>query len=190
VARNADGNRNLLRWARTGIVTPMYNSPTARDADIEAGVGRARDAIIADIEASHERLLGEASELPAESWQAVVRIAGTEAPASYVLYARLVELQVHHVDLAAAYSPAHWPAHFTERLLTTVVEQLNTRADSPALWLRADDSGQELAIHQESGAPRVHGPAPALLAWLIGRANGDGLAVDPRGALPRPPAWL
>ena len=40
VARNAEGLCRLLRWARTGIETPMYPSIQARDAAIEAGAGR------------------------------------------------------------------------------------------------------------------------------------------------------
>src|SRR4029077_20917204 len=37
IARNADGLGNLLRWARTGITTPMYASREARRAGIGAG---------------------------------------------------------------------------------------------------------------------------------------------------------
>src|SRR6266568_3680678 len=40
LARNADGLRNLLIWARTGVVTPQYPSQQARDDAIEAGAGR------------------------------------------------------------------------------------------------------------------------------------------------------
>jgi len=40
LARNADGFRNLLIWARTGAETPMYPSEESRDRDIEAGARR------------------------------------------------------------------------------------------------------------------------------------------------------
>ena len=40
LARNADGFRNLLIWARTGTETPMYPSEESRDRDIEAGARR------------------------------------------------------------------------------------------------------------------------------------------------------
>src|SRR5918999_1732122 len=39
MARNADGLRNLLTWARTGVETPMYVGDQ-RERDIEAGVRR------------------------------------------------------------------------------------------------------------------------------------------------------
>lgn len=190
LARNADGNRNLLRWARTGIVTPMYPSRTARDADIEAGVGREGAALAADIEASHQRLVDEASAVPAAHWRTEVTANGVGFPAGEVLGRRLIELRIHHVDLAAAYSPAHWSAEFTAWLLDLVAAAFDARADTPPLRLLTDDSARELAIHQDPRATVVRGPEPALLAWLIGRANGDGLAVDPRGALPRLPDWL
>ena len=44
VARNADGLRNLLIWAQTGVETPMYPSAEDRAADIEAGASRSGDA--------------------------------------------------------------------------------------------------------------------------------------------------
>src|SRR5215469_5344155 len=40
LARNADGLRNLLIWARTGVETPQYLSAEARDTAIEAGSAR------------------------------------------------------------------------------------------------------------------------------------------------------
>ena len=44
IARNADGLGNLLRWARTGITTPMYASREARrrhpSRTAERSVGR------------------------------------------------------------------------------------------------------------------------------------------------------
>ena len=42
LARNADGLRNLLIWARTGVVTPQYPSFEVRNQEIEAGAGRPR----------------------------------------------------------------------------------------------------------------------------------------------------
>ena len=39
IARNADGLRNLLIWARTGIVTPQYADAAERERGIAAGAG-------------------------------------------------------------------------------------------------------------------------------------------------------
>ena len=52
LARNADGFRNLLIWARTGTETPMYPSEESRDRDIEAGARRPAAELTADVRAS------------------------------------------------------------------------------------------------------------------------------------------
>src|SRR5580692_11628276 len=52
LARNADGLRNLLIWARTGVVTPQYPSVEARDEEIEAGAGRPARELAADVAGS------------------------------------------------------------------------------------------------------------------------------------------
>src|SRR5579863_5967707 len=49
LARNADALRNLLVWARTGVVTPMYATPDERDENIEAGAGRPAAVLLADL---------------------------------------------------------------------------------------------------------------------------------------------
>jgi maleylpyruvate isomerase len=51
VARNADGLRNLLTWARTGVVTPQY-APGQREADIAAQADRPAAVQLADIRES------------------------------------------------------------------------------------------------------------------------------------------
>jgi len=55
LARNADGLRNLLIWARTGVVTPQYPSGQARDAAIEPGAGRPAAGQLARQRARHPR---------------------------------------------------------------------------------------------------------------------------------------
>jgi uncharacterized protein (TIGR03083 family) len=49
VARNADGLRNLLIWARTGVETLQYSSRGAREAAIEEGAGRAAAELAAGL---------------------------------------------------------------------------------------------------------------------------------------------
>ena len=57
IARNADGLRNLVTWAETGVETPMYTSFETRDADIEASAAQAPDELRADVVAADEALL-------------------------------------------------------------------------------------------------------------------------------------
>src|SRR5262249_31346853 len=67
VARNADGLGNLLRWARTGVTTPMYASREARRADIEAGVGRSPADLAAAVPATPIAVAAPAASPPAEA---------------------------------------------------------------------------------------------------------------------------
>ena len=133
VARNADGAVNLLTWARTGIVTPQYASPEHRVADIEAGAGRTAAEQLADVRATTRRLAAAIDAMPAEAWSAEVRWTdGRVGPASEVVRRRLREVELHHVDLGAGYTPADWPEAFAIRL----VEEL-TRSGRPPMVARA-----------------------------------------------------
>src|ERR1700740_1961381 len=56
IARNADGLRNLLIWARTGVETPQYRDLDERTERIERGAGRSAAELLADLEASAAEL--------------------------------------------------------------------------------------------------------------------------------------
>src|SRR6516225_10421530 len=73
IARNADGLRNLLIWARTGTETPMYASAESRSADIEAGAGRPAAALAADVGESAAAFAAEAAAMPDDAWTVQVR---------------------------------------------------------------------------------------------------------------------
>jgi maleylpyruvate isomerase len=147
VSRNADAYANLCTWARTGVETPMYASPAARTADIDAGASRPLDAQLADLTSSHARFRAAVEEMPASAWSYEVRFAsGRTGPAALVMWWRLCEVEVHHVDLAAGYGPADWPESFTKRLL-----------------------------HELTVPDGVSGPDHAVAAYLIGRSDGSSL---------------
>lgn len=193
IARNADGLRNLLTWAATGVETPMYASPQARHDDIYAGAGRPAAEQITDVEDSAARFAQAATEVPEANWSNIVELrGGLQIPAWEIFIRRLNEVEIHHVDLDAGYTPAHWPAEWVSRALANIVDGLADREEFPKLVLHAEDTGRELLVRPPaSGAAiTVAGPEPALMAWLIGRATGDGLAVEPHGtALPALPKW-
>jgi maleylpyruvate isomerase len=188
LARNADSLVNLLTWARTGDETPQYASVEQRNADIEAGAGRPLDEQRADLERASAGFEDAAAALPDGRWSAQVRFrTGRPVPAAHVPWARLRELEIHHVDMDAGYSPAHWEPQFVQRLLDEQAVALTRRGDFPAVQLRADDVPGTWKIG--TGGPSVTGPAAALAAWLVGRSNGDGLIKEPSGALPELPPW-
>ena len=209
LARNADGLRNLLIWARTGVPTPQYASPQARDAAIAAGADRTAAEQAADIRDSAAAFDAEAGRLSTVHWQAVVRgMRGPGHPAVHTLWRRLSEVEIHHVDLDAGYGAGDWPADFVAQRLAGVAAEFAQRADSPAALLRDTGSGELYPIGAAApgaaaaaaaggaaadGGPErgivIAGPGELLLAWLIGRSQGAGLTADPSGPLPAVPAW-
>lgn len=190
LARNADGFVNLLTAARTGEPIPMYASPQARAADIEAGSDRSAADLLADLRHSAERFTAAVAAMPVEAWAATVQTRRGPWPAAMLVWGRLREVEVHHVDLAAGYRPAHWPDAFAQRLLHEVVTGLAGNPAAPAMVLRFDGVRHELVVGDPEGAPTITGPAPELAAWLTGRSAGEVLTVTPDGPLPTPPEWI
>ena len=184
VARNADAYTNLLIWARTGVETPAYPTPTARVEGIEAGAGRPLPEQIEDIRTAHERFADAAAAMPAEAW--TFHLPPTGLSAAAVPWARLREVEVHHVDLGAGYSPADWPDAFALRLLREIVGGATA---GPALVLRPNGIDHPFTIGDAAGAPEVSGPTRSIAAWLAGRADGTDLTVSPEGELPTPARW-
>jgi maleylpyruvate isomerase len=208
LARNADGLRNLLIWARTGVRTPQYPSREAREAGIAAGAGRAAATLAADLEQSAAAFAAEAATVPDGAWDVpVLGMNGLAHPAWFTLFRRLTEVEIHHVDLGHGYGPADWPAPFVADELERVRGQFAHRDDVPACVIEVTDTGQRFtlgpAFADRGGAGMtVAGPACWLLAWLTGRDAGTALSVragpggpgqEPAAALgglpPKLPKW-
>jgi len=191
LARNADGLRNLLTWARTGIVTPQYPSVQVRDQEIEAGAGRPARELVVDFADAATAFGAEAARLHDDNWTAEVRgVRGAAHPAWYTLWRRLSELEIHHVDLDAGYRPADWPADFARECLRRGAAGFSD-ADSPAALLRATDDGSDYRIGPpgQPATVTIAGPSRELLAWLTGRSDGGSLLATPAGPLPPVPPW-
>ncbi|MTE12105.1 maleylpyruvate isomerase family mycothiol-dependent enzyme [Nocardia aurantiaca] len=183
LSRNADSLVNLLLWARTGIETPQYASQFLREADIEAGAPRPLREQLEDLTASAERWLALARAMPADRWPTLVRNRqGGEIPATRIPWMRLLEVEIHHVDLAVGYTPADWSEDFTTRLLTQSISEVRP-VDGTGFTVTATDTGYTGTV----GTPTttVTGPATDLAAWLIGRSPGHHLT----GNLPDLAAW-
>jgi maleylpyruvate isomerase len=193
IARNGDGLGNLLRWARTGVRTPMYASREARRADIGAGAGRPAAELTADVQETAIAFAAEAAGLPGGAWSAQVQmLAGPPMPARRVLDWRLREVEIHHVDLGTGYRPADWPGEFVAGNLPEVAGSFAGRDDAPSCLLQPDGSDSAWRIGPDQpGAPpvSVQGSPVGLLAWLIGRDDGSGLRVAGAAAPPVLPPW-
>ncbi|MEU8608937.1 maleylpyruvate isomerase family mycothiol-dependent enzyme, partial [Actinoplanes sp. NPDC048791] len=155
----------------------------ARADGIDAGADRPVAVQIADLREAHERLADAAAAMPAEAW--TFFLAPTGASAAAVPWARLREVEVHHVDLGRGYSPEDWSDAFALRLLREIV----TNIQDLDLVLRPQGVEHTLTIGNPDGAPEISGPTRSIAAWLAGRADGSDLTVSPDGALPEPPRW-
>jgi maleylpyruvate isomerase len=208
LARNADGLRNLLIWARTGVRTPQYPSREAREAGIEAGAGRGAAALAEDLEQSAAAFAAEAAAVPDGAWDVLVRgMNGPGHPAWFTLFRRLTEVEMHHVDLGRGYGPADWPASFVADELERVRGQFADRDDVPACVIEVTGTGQRFPLGpapagRAGAGVTVAGPGCWLLAWLTGRDAGTALAVRtgptgpgqepaavPGGLPPKLPKW-
>jgi len=191
LARNADGLRNLLIWARTGVETPQYASSEARNDEIEAGAGRPAAELAADLAGSAAAFGAEAARLADGDWLGQVRaLRGPAHPAWVTLRRRLTEVEIHHVDLDAGYGPADWPVDFSAELLPRVAGDFSD-ADCPAALLNDSTNRSQHRIGPAERPPEITitGPSWQLLAWLLGRSDGTGLTAEPAGPLPPVPPW-
>lgn len=187
LARNADGLGNLVRWAATGVETPMYASKQARADDIEAGAGRPARELAADLADSWGRLRGQLAALPATALEVELRTgAGLRVTAWELPLLRWREVEIHRADLAVGYGPDDWPQDFCGLALDGLAPGALAGRDLPVQWLAA--GGRVWRVGCEG--PTVTGPRGQLLAWLVGRGVGPDLRLDPPGTVPESPAWV
>jgi maleylpyruvate isomerase len=152
LARNADSVVRRLSGAAEGRTVEQYEGGEAgRDAGIEAGAGRPVNELVADVLAADAAVDRLVAALPAEVWDRPVRRSGPggTVPAERLLFSRWREVEVHHVDLGLAYTPADWPAELVAMMLPGLLDGLADRADPAALAAWALDRG----------------PAPTLAGW-------------------------
>ncbi|MFJ9640502.1 maleylpyruvate isomerase family mycothiol-dependent enzyme [Streptomyces sp. NPDC101178] len=177
LSRNADAIGNVLR----GL--PMYASSETRDADIAAGASRPLDEQLADFRESADRLRAVADE-PADWSRTVALRNGVTDSASRVPFRRLIEVEIHHVDLDVGYELEDLPADFTEREIAFLTDRFAGHPDVPATTVTAEDGRTWTTGGGADGpAVSVRGTAADLLGWLAGRRDGSALTVS-GGALP------
>jgi len=190
IARNADAYAGMLLGAGSGIEFPAYPSRAHRAAGIEAGAGRGPAEQLADLRDSAARLDAAVAAAPPAAWDFPIRWPnGTTCPASNLVWHRLVEVELHHVDLDAGYSPERWPEAFLRRLIAEVVSDLSPGEGATPLLLQASDLDREWRIGSAPPAVEVFGTAAELAGWLTGRGSGAGLGVEPGASLPDLPSW-
>lgn len=177
LARNADALVNVLEGR------PMYPSADAREADIERDAPRPLAAQLDDVRASGERF--QAAAAADADWSRTVELRnGVKDAAARVPFRRLIEVELHHVDLGIGYELEDLPAGFTERETGFLAERFDGHRDVPATTVVAGGGRTWTTGGGAAGGPvTVRGAAADLLGWLAGRRDGAALEVT-GGPLP------
>ena len=189
LARNADAQRNLLHWAATGVETPMYPSPEAREEGIAAGVRREPAEIIDDLSASCEALAVAIDEQPAGAWEAFISLRrGGPVASEVILDSRLAEVELHHHDLGIDPGLELLDAEAGASLLGAVVNTYVRNRDLEGIIVEPDGGPPITLTGTPDGEPtHVRGSAAAIAGWITGRNDGSELTCD--GPLPDLEAW-
>ena len=137
LARNADSLTWVLDGARLGEVRDQYPTEGMREADIDAGAGRTASELHDDLVTACARLEAAWAALDDAAWSRECRMRAGLCPAAELPFRRWREVEVHHVDLGLAYTPADWPPAYVEAELVRLLPRLPDRADPNALtaWL-------------------------------------------------------
>jgi maleylpyruvate isomerase len=189
LALNAEGLAGVLEGRIMGEPTTMYASDETRNSDIE-DLASADRAELRERFMAGSTLVSEAVDrLPDEFWTETFE----RTPGGRVIrYAaipgmRLREVEIHHVDLDAGFSPSGWSDAFSAHLIGAMIRRNPSEAsfrvlatDLATTWVVGDVPGQ-------SGTT-VSGPAGDLGWWLTGRPPAESLTSS-TGDLPPVKAW-
>jgi len=192
VGYNARALARLMEWANTGIETPMYESPQARNEEIEYGATLPPAALRHLYEHSAIHLNVEWRDTPPAAWAREVKTAqGRTVPAAETVWMRMREVWIHAVDLDNGAGFADIPASVLERLLTDITGAWHTRGTDQGLVLKVAGAPTltELGDLAAADPQTVTGSLADLTAWAAGRSTRG--ITSSRDDEPRPaPRWL
>jgi maleylpyruvate isomerase len=147
LARNAESHVSLFESARLDEVRHQYASADARVAEIEAGIERPKDELYGDLQRWCDALEAAWTLTDDEHWDRKAIVTPGPRSMAEIVFRRLREIEVHHVDLGAGYTTSDWSETYIEGEL---------RRRMPGLPDRASHL--------------------TLVEWLIGRAPAPDLA--------------
>lgn len=174
VGYNARAVARLVEWASTGVETPMYSSPEARNREIEFGATLPPVALQNLFDHSAIHLSVEWRDLPADRWDFEVRTAqGRLVPVSETVWMRTREVWVHATDLDNGARFADVPAEVLRRLLADVWGAWEKRGDTEGLALRVSGGADGGLMLGDPGAKAtvIEGSLPAVVRWALGRGE-------------------
>ena len=185
LARNADGLRRTLDAAAQGRIVQPYDSPEARERDIENGARRDTATIVDDLRHATQSLWDSIDSLDPQAWSATVDLGrGGPTTADVILSARLAEAEVHHQDLGVDGGLTLLDDDRATILLQALVRTYIRTRGVDGLVLHP--FGQP-PITVGTGGRTVAGDAVDLVGWLSGRSDGSALRTS--DGLPDLPHW-
>ncbi|MEE9095900.1 maleylpyruvate isomerase family mycothiol-dependent enzyme [Pseudarthrobacter phenanthrenivorans] len=193
VGYNARAIARLVEWAATGVETPMYPSPEARNHEIDFGATLSPIALRHLFDHSAVHLNVEWRDLPSDAWHHKVKTAqGRTVPAEETVWMRTREVWMHAVDLDNGASFSDIPAPVLERLIKDITGAWHTRGTDTGLLVTVD--GTDLAFGDAGTADPtiITGPLPAVVEWAAGRGNSGVTATGPgtTEGTPAAPKWI
>jgi uncharacterized protein (TIGR03083 family) len=131
---NAEAIGRLVRWAKTGIETPMYLSQAQRNSDIETGSRLPPEELRSRCHASARKLAASFETLTPQTWEnKVVTAQGRTVPATELVWMRFREVCVHGIDFGTGLMFADFPAEAVTKLVQEIVAKRIAASEGPAL---------------------------------------------------------
>src|SRR5690349_1953881 len=193
VGYNARAIARLIEWAATGVETPMYSSPEARNHEIEFGATLSPIALRHLFDHSAVHLNVEWRDLPADAWRHLVKTAqGRVVPAEETVWMRTREVWLHAVDLDNGATFSDIPVPVLERLLRDITGAWHTRGTDTGLVVRMEGTAVAFGDTSAANPTIITGPLAAVVQWAAGRGSG-GVTVEGSGAnsaVPAAPRWI
>ena len=104
LARNADSFVWLCEGARIGQSRQQYPTPGMREVDIEAGGSLASSDLLDDLARSCRALEASFDALDDDKWGFEVLVRTGAKSMTEIVFSRLREVEVHHLDLGVGYA--------------------------------------------------------------------------------------
>lgn len=190
VGYNARALTRLVQWANTGVETPMYASPEARNEEIAYGATLPPHALRHLDEHASVSLDVEWRDTPEEAWHHEVRTAqGRMVPLTETVWMRTREVWLHAVDLDNGARISDIPRQVLARMLGDITGAWAAKGADPGLRIQVSDAPELGEIGAGAGqetATIVRGTLPAVAQWASGR-GGQHLEAGADVANPR---WI
>jgi maleylpyruvate isomerase len=193
VGYNARAIARLIEWAATGVETPMYSSPEARNHEIEFGATLSPIALRHLFDHSAVHLNVEWRDLPADAWHHKVKTAqGRIVPAEETVWMRTREVWMHAVDLDNGATFSDIPVPVLERLLEDITAAWKTRGTDAGHIIKVTGTNLAFGDTGATDPTNITGPLPAVVQWAAGRGSYGLTATGPGAAegTPAAPKWI